>query len=104
MDPTWRATRPRPMDKRSASIRRPMRPATRTVEGNSMLALQLDCPGYVYDLLRRTIYAQVRRRCADRRVLTAIVSLWLALFDAAGKAVEGGGAGTVHAQRMAFTK
>lgn len=45
-----------------------------------MHALQLDCPGYVYDLLRRTIYAHVRRRCADRRVLTAVVSLWLALF------------------------
>lgn len=45
-----------------------------------MLALQLDCPGYVYDSLRRTIHAHVRRRFADRRVLTAVVSLWLALF------------------------
>ncbi|MFO1401698.1 MAG: hypothetical protein U1F30_10900 [Steroidobacteraceae bacterium] len=31
-------------------------------------------------------------------------TITVALFDAAGKAVEGGGAGTVHAQRMAFTK
>lgn len=45
-----------------------------------MMAVQLDCPGYMYDLVRRAIHRPVERWSMDRRIVAAVVSLWLALF------------------------